>query len=55
MKTCFFASLLVALAAAVLVATPADTRTKDKPNSGYCKSGKHVGDIARCKENGGAR
>ena len=50
-----FAGLLAALAVAMLVTTPADARKKDKANSGYCKSGTQVGDMAKCKENGGAK
>ena len=50
-----FAGLLAALAVAMLITTPADARKKDKANSGYCKSGTQVGDMAKCKENGGAK
>ena len=46
MKLHFFASLLAALAVATLVTTPAAAAVKGamKANSGYCKSGKLVGD-----------
>ena len=57
MKLHFFASLLAALAVATLVATPAAAAVKAamKANSGYCKSGKLVGDTKVCKENGGKK
>ena len=57
MKLHFFASLLAALAVATLVATPAAAAVKGamKANSGYCKSGKLVGDMKACKENGGKK
>jgi hypothetical protein len=57
MKLHFFASLLAALAVAALVATPAAAVMKGamKANSGYCKSGKRVGDMKYCKENGGKK
>ena len=57
MKLHFFASLLAALAVATLVATPAAAAVKGamKANSGYCKSGKLVGDTKVCKENGGKK
>lgn len=47
--------LLACLIAVAFVAAPvaASARMKDKPNSGFCKSGKHVSDMAKCKENGG--
>ena len=51
-----FASLLSALAVALIVATPANAegkRKKDKAASAYGASGKHVKDITKCKENGG--
>jgi hypothetical protein len=54
MKLRLFLSLLATLVVAAFVTESADARIKDKPNSGYCKSGKHVGDMAKCKENGGA-
>jgi hypothetical protein len=54
MKVRFFAELVAALAVASFVVSSADARIKDKPNSGYCKSGKHVADMSKCKENGGA-
>jgi hypothetical protein len=50
-----FAGLLAVLAVAMLVTTPADARTRDKSNSGYCKSGAHVGNMGKCKENGGKK
>ena len=48
---------LACLIAAAFVAAPlaASARTKDKPNSGYCKSGKQAADTKNCKENGGTR
>ena len=57
MKLHFLASLLAALAVATLVATPAAAAVKGamKANSGYCKSGKLVGDTKVCKENGGKK
>jgi hypothetical protein len=50
-----FTGLVTALAVAMLVATPADARKKDHANSGYCKSGVQVKDMAKCKENGGKK
>jgi len=46
---CVVASAFVAAPAAVYA------RTKDKPNSGFCKSGKRAADVKDCKENGGTR
>jgi hypothetical protein len=47
--------LLVFLAAVAFIAVPltASAKIKDNPNSGFCKSGKHVTNTAKCKENGG--
>ena len=55
--TLFCRSLAAALAVATLVATPAAAAVKGamKANSGYCKSGKLVGDTKVCKENGGKK
>ena len=50
-----FTGFLAALAVAMLVVTPADARKKDHANSGYCKSGVHVNDMTKCKENGGKK
>ena len=49
--------LLACLFALAFVSAPlvASARTKDKPNSGFCKSGKHVSDTKDCKENGGTK
>ena len=54
MKLHFFASLLAALAVATLVATPAAAAVKGamKANSGYCRSGKLVGDTKVCRKMG---
>jgi hypothetical protein len=48
---------LAAFAVLALVAAPivASARMKDKANHGYCKSGAKVGDMAKCKENGGTK
>ena len=48
---------LACLTALALVAVPlaASARVKDKPNSGFCKSGRHLADIKNCKENGGTK
>ena len=53
--TKFMNIVLACLIAVTFVAAPltASARIKDEPNSGFCKSGKHVGNIKRCKENGG--
>ncbi len=51
-----FSGLLAAIAVAAFVATPANAegkRKKDKATSAFCASGKHVKDVAKCKENGG--
>jgi hypothetical protein len=54
-----FARLLLAsLVGTALIASPmaaSAKQKKDNPNSGVCKSGKHVGDIKNCKENGGTK
>ena len=58
MKNCNRAVfLLAAFAVLALVAAPtvASARMKDKANFGYCKSGAKVGDMAKCKENGGTK
>jgi hypothetical protein len=49
------ALLLAGLVALALVAAPlaASAKVWDKPNSGICKSGKQIGNIKHCKENGG--
>ncbi len=48
-------TLLAWLIAVTFVAVPvaAFARAKDNPNYGFCKSGKRVNDIKKCKENGG--
>ena len=48
---------LACLIAVMFVIAPlaASARMKDNPNSGFCKSGKHVPDMKNCKENGGTR
>ncbi|HEY5068560.1 MAG TPA: hypothetical protein VII37_02200 [Candidatus Acidoferrum sp.] len=48
-------TLLAWLIAIMFVAAPvaALARPKDNPNYGFCKSGKQVTDIKKCKENGG--
>ena len=51
-----FANVLLAcLIAVASIAIPlaASARLKDNANSGFCKSGKHVTNTAKCKENGG--
>jgi hypothetical protein len=59
MRTYVAALMLTGFAALALVAVPtaasAGRRTKDYPNSGYCKSGKHVRNITKCRENGGRK
>jgi hypothetical protein len=47
--------LLISLTATSFVTTQADARKKDHANSGYCKSGVQVKDMAKCKENGGKK
>jgi hypothetical protein len=57
-KTCNAAGFFLAgfAALAIVVApTVASARGKDKPNSGFCKSGKRAPDIKDCKENGGSQ
>jgi hypothetical protein len=45
---------LVLGAAFLAMPVPASAVGKrGNPNSGFCKSGKHVPDIKKCKENGG--
>jgi hypothetical protein len=34
-----------------LATAPALAKTKDRPNSGYCKNGKLVANVANCPEN----
>jgi len=58
MKKCNAAALLLAGFAAlalVVVPTVVSARPWDKPNYGFCKSGKRVGNIKNCKENGGTK
>jgi hypothetical protein len=58
MKNCNRAVfLLAAFAVLALVAAPtvASARMEDKANNGYCKSETKVGDMAKCKENGGTK
>lgn len=48
--------LLASLVGAALIASPMAAsagKKDDNPNSGFCKSGKHVNNIKNCKENGG--
>ena len=52
----FFAGLLATVAIVAFLVTPANAggnRKKDKATSAFCASGKHVKDVAKCKENGG--
>jgi hypothetical protein len=50
------ATVLATLALLALAAMSAEARkTKDMPNSGFCASGKHVGNVKNCKENGGKK
>jgi hypothetical protein len=56
MKICSAAWLVLAgFFAFALIVTPTvvSARDKDRPNYGFCKSGKKVTDIKNCKENGG--
>ncbi len=47
---------LLAIAIATISVHGAVARkAKDYPNSGFCQSGKHLKDIANCKENGGRK
>ena len=54
MKICSTA-LVAMILAAFTIQTVDAKHVGDNPNSGYCKSGKHVRDVAKCKENGGKR
>ncbi len=49
--------LLATLMGATLIVMPitASARKKDFPNSGFCKSGKHVKNLKKCKEYGGKK
>ena len=47
--------LVILLAATSFVTTQADARKKDHANTGYCKGGVQVKDMAKCKENGGKK
>lgn len=54
MRVCSVALVMTILAA--FAAQPVlAKKIIDNPNSGYCKSGKHLTDIKKCKENGGKR
>jgi hypothetical protein len=46
-------ALLALFVLPILSATTADARKKDHMNMGYCKNGKKVSDLSKCKENGG--
>lgn len=50
---------MLKLSAALLVLTvavvSASAKTKDHPNSGYCKNGKPIADVANCPENKGKK
>jgi hypothetical protein len=48
---------LICLIAVMFVAAPlaASARDRDKPNTGFCKSGAKVADMKDCKENGGTK
>ena len=48
-------SALLALVVTPVLNTSADARKRDKPNMGFCKSGKKVNDMKNCKENGGKK
>ena len=48
-------ALVALLVLPVLSASTADARKKDNPNMGFCKSGKKVNDMKKCKENGGKK
>ncbi|HUL86552.1 MAG TPA: hypothetical protein VLU23_00005 [Pseudolabrys sp.] len=58
MKNCnravFFLAVFAVLAF-VAAPTVVSARMKDKASFGYCKSGTKVGDMAKCKENGGTK
>ena len=47
-----FVALLIS---PVLSASTADARKKDNASMGFCKSGKKVSDMQKCKENGGKK
>ena len=50
--------LLAAIMGGALLTTPISAfamKNKDYPNSGFCKSGKHVKNVKKCKENGGRK
>jgi hypothetical protein len=50
--------ILAGFAALAFIATPTAAisgQKRDNPNSGICKSGTHVNDIKKCKENGGTK
>jgi hypothetical protein len=49
------AAILAAFLGLFVLATTADARKWDNPNSGACKSGATVADIKQCKENGGKK
>jgi hypothetical protein len=49
------AAIPAALLGLFLLATSAEARKWDHPNSGACKSGTSVADIKNCKENGGTK
>jgi hypothetical protein len=48
---------MACLIAVAFVGAPlaAFARDKDRPNSGFCKSGFQTSDIKNCKENGGTK
>jgi hypothetical protein len=51
-----FAGLsLASLVGTALIASPMSASAKEgqRPNAGWCKSGKKVADVKNCKENGG--
>jgi hypothetical protein len=50
-------AVLALIVVPVLAASVAhgQSRGKDNPNHGYCKSGERVKDMKACKENGGKK
>ena len=47
--------VVMAVIIAAVSVQGASARKKDGSNSGYCKSGEQVKDMANCKENGGKK
>ncbi len=54
-RNLFILLTAIAVSGAPVFVSNAEARPKDRPNTGYCKSGKQVGHIKNCKENGGTK